>query len=143
MLQDSALLQWMPIDFLPGVEIMHLAQPVPVGSVHKARLFRRTIIPIRTRPAASTEILNPDMVEPLGEFADGRYERVVEAVDEDEFNCFADDFGSSTVRQAHGRPSLRHGGSSTRPSPFKGEGDSAAGLHWGEASVMFLGCPGY
>jgi anti-sigma factor ChrR (cupin superfamily) len=46
-----ASLQWIPIDFLPGVEIMHLAEPVPGGSIHKARLFKRTIIPIHTHPA--------------------------------------------------------------------------------------------
>ena len=28
---------WLKIDFLPGVELLPLAQPVPDGSIHKAR----------------------------------------------------------------------------------------------------------
>jgi hypothetical protein len=29
---------WITIDFLPGVELMRLAEPVPDGSIHRARL---------------------------------------------------------------------------------------------------------
>jgi hypothetical protein len=28
--------QWLRIDFLPGVELMPLAEPVPGGSIHRA-----------------------------------------------------------------------------------------------------------
>jgi anti-sigma factor ChrR (cupin superfamily) len=42
---------WLAIDFLPGVELMPLAQPVPEGSIHRARLAAGTIIPVHTHPA--------------------------------------------------------------------------------------------
>jgi len=38
---------WLTIDFLPGVELMPLAQPVPDGSIHRARLRAGTTIPVR------------------------------------------------------------------------------------------------
>jgi anti-sigma factor ChrR (cupin superfamily) len=43
--------QWLKIDFLPGVELMPLAQPVPGGSIHRARLSMGTEIPAHTHPA--------------------------------------------------------------------------------------------
>ena len=43
--------EWITIDFLPGVELMPLAQPVPDGSVHRARLAAGTVIPVHTHPA--------------------------------------------------------------------------------------------
>ena len=43
--------QWLKIDFLPGVELMPLAQPVPDGSIHRARLRAGTTIPVHTHPA--------------------------------------------------------------------------------------------
>ena len=43
--------QWLQIDFLPGVELMPLAQPVPEGSIHRARLGAGTTIPAHTHPA--------------------------------------------------------------------------------------------
>jgi quercetin dioxygenase-like cupin family protein len=42
---------WLRIDVLPGVEIMPLAQPVPEGSIHRARLAVGTVIPVHTHPA--------------------------------------------------------------------------------------------
>lgn len=42
---------WLGIDFLPGVELMPLAQPVPRGSIHRARLAAGTTIPVHTHPA--------------------------------------------------------------------------------------------
>src|SRR5580704_3844727 len=42
---------WLKIDFLPGVELLPLAQPVQDGSIHKARLAKGTIIPVHTHPA--------------------------------------------------------------------------------------------
>jgi len=41
---------WLRIDFLPGVELMPLAQPVPDGSIHRARLAAGTTIPVHTHP---------------------------------------------------------------------------------------------
>jgi quercetin dioxygenase-like cupin family protein len=42
---------WLKIDILPGVELMPLAQPVPEGSIHRARLAQGTVIPVHTHPA--------------------------------------------------------------------------------------------
>jgi anti-sigma factor ChrR (cupin superfamily) len=42
---------WLKIDFLPGVELLPLAQPVQDGSIHKARLAKGAIIPVHTHPA--------------------------------------------------------------------------------------------
>ena len=42
---------WMTIDFLPGVTLLPLAQPVKDGSIHRARLTRGTVIPVHTHPA--------------------------------------------------------------------------------------------
>jgi len=42
---------WVGIDFLPGVELLPLAQPVPEGSIHRARLAEGTVIPVHTHPA--------------------------------------------------------------------------------------------
>ena len=39
------------IDFLPGVELMPLAQPVPDGSIQRARLAAGTTIPVHTHPS--------------------------------------------------------------------------------------------
>ncbi len=48
---DRAAGNWIRIDFLPGVELMPLAQPVPEGSIHRARLASGTTIPVHTHPA--------------------------------------------------------------------------------------------
>ena len=42
---------WITIDFLPGVTLLPLAQPVQDGSIHRARLARGTVIPVHTHPA--------------------------------------------------------------------------------------------
>ena len=41
---------WVRIDFLPGVELMPLAEPVKDGSIHRARLTKGTVIPVHTHP---------------------------------------------------------------------------------------------
>ena len=43
---------WKKIDFLPGVELLPLAEPVPQGSIHRARLAKGTVIPAHTHPGA-------------------------------------------------------------------------------------------
>ncbi len=42
--------EWIKIDFLPGVDLAVLAEPVPEGSIHKANLAAGTVIPIHTHP---------------------------------------------------------------------------------------------
>lgn len=48
---DPGTATWQKIDVLPGVELMPLAQPVPQGSIHRARLAAGTTIPVHTHPA--------------------------------------------------------------------------------------------
>jgi quercetin dioxygenase-like cupin family protein len=48
---DAGAGKWVKIDFLLGVELMPLAQPVPEGSIHRARLAAGTTIPAHTHPA--------------------------------------------------------------------------------------------
>ncbi len=48
---DPDAVNWLGIDFLPGVELLPLAQPVPDGSIHRARLAAGTTIPVHTHPA--------------------------------------------------------------------------------------------
>jgi len=48
---DPGAGKWLTIDFLPGVELMPLAQPAPEGSIHRARLAAGTIIPVHIHPA--------------------------------------------------------------------------------------------
>ena len=43
--------KWVSIDFLPGVDLLPLAQPVPEGSIHRARLAKGPVIPAHTHPA--------------------------------------------------------------------------------------------
>src|SRR5215467_1067708 len=43
--------EWIGIDFLPGVDLLPLAQPVAEGSIHRARLVKGTVIPAHTHPA--------------------------------------------------------------------------------------------
>lgn len=48
---DPDAAAWLKIEALPGVELMPLAEPVPKGSIHRARLVAGTIIPVHTHPA--------------------------------------------------------------------------------------------
>jgi anti-sigma factor ChrR (cupin superfamily) len=38
-------------ELMPGVSLLPLAEPVPGGSIHRARLVKGTIIPAHTHPA--------------------------------------------------------------------------------------------
>lgn len=58
--------KWIKIDFLPGVELLPLAQPVPDGSIHRARLAKGTIIPVHTHPADEFVLVLSGMVETSG-----------------------------------------------------------------------------
>jgi hypothetical protein len=57
---------WLKIDYLPGVELLPLAQPVPGGSIHKARLARGTVIPGHTHPADEFVLVLSGTVETGG-----------------------------------------------------------------------------
>jgi hypothetical protein len=48
---DPSAGAWLKIEALPGVELMPLAEPVPHGSIHRARLAAGTVIPVHTHPA--------------------------------------------------------------------------------------------
>lgn len=48
---DAATTNWQPFDGLPGVSFAALAEPVPAGSIHRARLGKGTVIPPHTHPA--------------------------------------------------------------------------------------------
>jgi quercetin dioxygenase-like cupin family protein len=57
---------WIRLDFLPGVELLPLAEPVPQGSIHRARLTKGTIIPIHTHPADEYVFVCSGVVETGG-----------------------------------------------------------------------------
>jgi hypothetical protein len=57
---------WMAIDFLPGVELLPLAQPVQDGSIHRARLAAGTIIPVHVHPADEFVLVLSGTVETGG-----------------------------------------------------------------------------
>src|SRR5258708_28461446 len=57
---------WLTIVFLPGVELMPLAQPVPDGSIHRARLSVGTTIPVHTHPADEFVLVLSGTVETGG-----------------------------------------------------------------------------
>lgn len=48
---DPDAKEWLAIDFLPGVTLMPLAEPVKDGSIYRARLAHGTVIPLHTHPA--------------------------------------------------------------------------------------------
>jgi anti-sigma factor ChrR (cupin superfamily) len=58
--------EWLTIDFLPGVELLPLAQPVPQGSIHRARLAEGTVIPVHTHPADEFVLVLSGTVETGG-----------------------------------------------------------------------------
>ncbi len=57
---------WTTIDILPGVELLVLAEPVPGGSIHRARLATGTVIPIHTHPANEFVVVLSGIVETGG-----------------------------------------------------------------------------
>ena len=58
---------WMQIDFLPGVELMPLAEPVKDGSIHRARLARGTVIPAHAHPSDEFVLVLTGTVETAGQ----------------------------------------------------------------------------
>jgi quercetin dioxygenase-like cupin family protein len=57
---------WRKLDFLPGVDLLPLAEPVPHGSIHRARLKQGTIIPPHTHPADEFVLVLSGSVETGG-----------------------------------------------------------------------------
>jgi quercetin dioxygenase-like cupin family protein len=57
---------WMRIEFLPGVELLPLAEPVKDGSIHRARLTKGTVIPAHTHPADEFVLVMSGTVETGG-----------------------------------------------------------------------------
>jgi len=57
---------WLKLDVLPGVELLPLAQPVPEGSIHRARLVEGTVIPVHTHPADEFVLVLSGTVETGG-----------------------------------------------------------------------------
>lgn len=58
---------WVGIDFLPGVELASLAEPVPKGSIHRARLEEGTVIPAHTHPGDEFVLVLSGTIETGGE----------------------------------------------------------------------------
>src|SRR5690349_14321724 len=58
---------WLKIDGLPGVDLLPLAEPVPDGSIHKARLAQGTVIPSHTHPADEFVLVLSGTVETGGQ----------------------------------------------------------------------------
>lgn len=57
---------WTRIDFLPGVQLSPLAEPVPEGSIHRARLEKGTVIPAHAHPADEHVLVLSGVVETGG-----------------------------------------------------------------------------
>lgn len=57
---------WVEIDFLPGVTLLPLAQPVKDGSIHRARLRKGVVIPVHTHPADEYVMVLSGVVETSG-----------------------------------------------------------------------------
>jgi hypothetical protein len=64
--QSPADAAWIEVPFLPGVELLPLAQPVPQGSIHRARLKKGTVIPVHTHPADEYVAVLSGMIETGG-----------------------------------------------------------------------------
>jgi Cupin domain len=47
---DPGTESWLSVDFLPGVLLLPLAEPVARGSIHRAKLGQGTAIPPHTHP---------------------------------------------------------------------------------------------
>lgn len=67
---DADAAGWLTLDFLPGVRLLPLAQPVKDGSIHRARLARGTVIPVHTHPADEYVMVLSGTVETGGRRCD-------------------------------------------------------------------------
>ena len=63
---DGDATGWIAIPFLPGLQLLPLAEPVKDGSIHRARLAMGTVIPGHTHPAAEYVMVLSGVVETGG-----------------------------------------------------------------------------
>ena len=57
---------WVTVDFLSGVELLPLAQPVSHGSIHRARLAKGAVIPVHTYPPDDFVLVLSGVIETGG-----------------------------------------------------------------------------
>jgi quercetin dioxygenase-like cupin family protein len=63
---DPGAGSWIEIDILTGVTLLPLAQPVPEGSIHRARLGAGVTIPAHTHPADEYVLVLSGVIETGG-----------------------------------------------------------------------------
>jgi len=68
---DAATTNWRPFEGLPGVSFVSLAEPVPEGSIHRARLSQGTIIPPHTHPVDEYVFVVSGILETSGRRCEG------------------------------------------------------------------------
>lgn len=63
---DATSSDWQPFGEMVGVSFAPLAEPVPEGSIHRARLAKGTVIPCHTHPADEYVFVVSGIVETGG-----------------------------------------------------------------------------
>jgi len=63
---DVASSKWVPFGEMTGVSFVPLAEPVPEGSIHRARLSKGTVIPPHTHPSDEYVFVVSGIVETGG-----------------------------------------------------------------------------
>jgi len=63
---DAKTCEWVPFGDMAGVSFVSLAEPVPEGSIHRARLAQGTVIPPHTHPANEYVLVVSGTVETGG-----------------------------------------------------------------------------
>jgi quercetin dioxygenase-like cupin family protein len=63
---DAKPCEWKPFGDMRGVSFVPLAEPVPEGSIHRARLAQGTVIPTHTHPADEYVLVVSGTVETGG-----------------------------------------------------------------------------
>ncbi len=63
---DMATCDWKPFGEMNGVNFVPLAEPVPEGSIHRAKLSKGTVIPPHTHPANEYVFVVAGVVETGG-----------------------------------------------------------------------------
>lgn len=66
MFNDAATADWQPFGEMAGVSFVPLAEPVPEGSIHRARLSQGTVIPPHTHPVNEYVLIVSGIVETGG-----------------------------------------------------------------------------
>lgn len=63
---DAASSDWKPFGDMAGVSFVPLAEPVPEGSIHRARLSQGTVIPSHAHPSNEYVLVVSGIVETGG-----------------------------------------------------------------------------